>query len=205
MQKEVISKSPRIIRAEFKVAEKDGQVGFYDTLTPLYASFHEDDQAFSLMWTEYDESFPVFYQSYLDGRAGPSGGSSTGKRLYRILCPMDLFPSLCRPLLRKQALLLSIGRGGQVLPAAGPNSHAPVHHLPPCGHRRISREVLPGHSAAGCRPVPRVSVLKKAGVTAGPIPSFHDEALESSNDAIFHQKTASSKIIQSFLGITLIV
>lgn len=68
MQKEVISKSPRIIRAEFKVAEKDGQVGFYDTLTPLYTSFHEDDQAFSLMWTEYDESFPVFYQSYLDGQ-----------------------------------------------------------------------------------------------------------------------------------------
>ena len=55
-------------QTEFKVAEKDGQVGFYDTLTPLYASFHEDDQTFSLMWTEYDESFPVFYQSYLDGQ-----------------------------------------------------------------------------------------------------------------------------------------
>ena len=25
---------------EFKVAEKDGVLGFYDSLTPLYASFH---------------------------------------------------------------------------------------------------------------------------------------------------------------------
>ena len=130
-------------------------------------------------------------------RAGTSRGSSAGKRLYRILCPMDFVPALCCPLLRKQALLLPVGGGGHVLPTAGSDPHAPVHHLPPCCHRRISREVLPGHPAAGCQPVPGVSDLKKAGVTAGPIPSFHDEALESSNVAIFHQKTASSKIIQS--------
>jgi chloramphenicol O-acetyltransferase type A len=38
-------------QTEFKVAERDGVVGYYDTLTPLYASFHEDDHTFSLMWT----------------------------------------------------------------------------------------------------------------------------------------------------------
>ena len=27
-------------QTEFKVAEKDGALGFYDSLTPLYASFH---------------------------------------------------------------------------------------------------------------------------------------------------------------------
>ena len=42
---------------EFKIAEKDGQVGYFDTLTPLYASFHQDDKTFSLMWTEYDDDF----------------------------------------------------------------------------------------------------------------------------------------------------
>ena len=31
---------------EFKTAYKDGILGFYDTLTPLYASFHEDDKTF---------------------------------------------------------------------------------------------------------------------------------------------------------------
>ncbi|MDN0034005.1 CatA-like O-acetyltransferase [Oscillibacter valericigenes] len=50
---------------EFKVAECDGVLGYYDALTPLYASFHEDDHTFSLMWTEYQERFLDFYGLYL--------------------------------------------------------------------------------------------------------------------------------------------
>lgn len=50
---------------EFRIAEKDGQIGCYDFLTPLYANFHEDDQTFSLMWTEYDDDFSAFYEAYL--------------------------------------------------------------------------------------------------------------------------------------------
>lgn len=53
---------------EFRVAEKDGVVGYYDSLTPLYASFHEDDHTFSLMWTEYTDSFPDFYRAYLENQ-----------------------------------------------------------------------------------------------------------------------------------------
>ena len=53
---------------EFKIAEKDGQLGYYDTLTPLYASFHEDDKTFSLMWTEYTDNFMEFYRAYLDNQ-----------------------------------------------------------------------------------------------------------------------------------------
>ena len=52
-------------QTEFKVAEKDGVLGYYETLTPLYASFHEDDHTFSLMWTEYADDFQRFYQAYL--------------------------------------------------------------------------------------------------------------------------------------------
>ena len=36
---------------EFRIAEKDGQVGYYDGLTPLHAHFHEEEKTFSLMWT----------------------------------------------------------------------------------------------------------------------------------------------------------
>ena len=54
--------------AEFKVAEKDGVLGFYDTLTPLYAHFHKDDHTFSLMWTEYTDHFPEFYQAYIQNQ-----------------------------------------------------------------------------------------------------------------------------------------
>ncbi|MDD6043621.1 MAG: CatA-like O-acetyltransferase [Eubacteriaceae bacterium] len=53
---------------EFKVAEKDGVLGYFDTLTPLYASFHEDDHTFSLMWTEYADSFSHFYRTYEENR-----------------------------------------------------------------------------------------------------------------------------------------
>ena len=51
-----------------KVAEKDGVLGYFDTLTPLYASFHEDDHTFSLMWTEYTDSFSHFYKTYEENR-----------------------------------------------------------------------------------------------------------------------------------------
>lgn len=53
---------------EFKVAEKDGVLGYYDTLTPLYASFHDDDKTFSLMWTEYSDSFIEFNKAYLENQ-----------------------------------------------------------------------------------------------------------------------------------------
>lgn len=57
------------IQTEFKTAEQDGILGFYDTLTPLYARFHEDDHTFSLMWTEFTEQFPAFYRAYCENQA----------------------------------------------------------------------------------------------------------------------------------------
>ncbi|MBS4539440.1 chloramphenicol acetyltransferase CAT [Clostridium sp. D2Q-11] len=53
-------------QVEFKVAVKDEVLGYWDTLTPIYPIFHEDDQTISLMWTEYDDKFSVFYDRYLE-------------------------------------------------------------------------------------------------------------------------------------------
>ena len=55
-------------QVEFKVALKDGVLGYYDALTPLYASFHEDDHTFSLMWTTFDADFSRFYEAYLENQ-----------------------------------------------------------------------------------------------------------------------------------------
>lgn len=55
-------------QTEFKVALKDGQLGYYESLTPLYATFHDDDKTFSLMWTEFDDDFKVFYSNYLKNK-----------------------------------------------------------------------------------------------------------------------------------------
>ena len=55
-------------QTEFRIALKDGVPGFYDTLTPLYASFHDDDKTFSFMWTEFDSDLTVFHRRYCDHR-----------------------------------------------------------------------------------------------------------------------------------------
>ena len=52
-------------QTEFKIAEKDGRLGYYRTLTPLYATFHADDKTFSLMWTPFDKDFKTFHRTYL--------------------------------------------------------------------------------------------------------------------------------------------
>ena len=51
---------------EFRMGrDKDGNPGYYDVLHPNYTIFHEDDHTFSDLWTEHNESFPVFYQAFL--------------------------------------------------------------------------------------------------------------------------------------------
>lgn len=55
-------------QVEFKVAMVDETIGYWDRLTPLYACFHEDDKTISLMWTEYDDDFKVFYKNYLENQ-----------------------------------------------------------------------------------------------------------------------------------------
>ena len=49
---------------EFKVAYQDKTLGYYDTLTPLYASLHDDDKTFSLMWTAFDDDLFAFCEAY---------------------------------------------------------------------------------------------------------------------------------------------
>ena len=52
-------------QTEFKCAVKDGKIGYYDTLTPLYATWHEDTKTFSFMWTEFSEDFRTFHEAYI--------------------------------------------------------------------------------------------------------------------------------------------
>ncbi len=55
-------------QAEFKIAEQDGKVGYFDTLTPFYATWHADTEVFSMMWTEYNDSFAEFEHNYIDNQ-----------------------------------------------------------------------------------------------------------------------------------------
>lgn len=53
-------------QTELRMAVQDGVLGYWDHLTPAYPQFHEDDKTTSLLWTEYDEEFQVFYAKYLE-------------------------------------------------------------------------------------------------------------------------------------------
>ncbi len=50
---------------EFRIANLNGQLGYYEVLHPSYACFHEDDKTMSSMWTEYHPEFAVFYNNYM--------------------------------------------------------------------------------------------------------------------------------------------
>jgi chloramphenicol O-acetyltransferase type A len=51
---------------EFRVAIKDDVLGYWDTLTPLYPTFHDDNKSISLVWSPYNKSFMEFYRGYLE-------------------------------------------------------------------------------------------------------------------------------------------
>lgn len=80
----------------FKLAIKDGQLGKYNVLTPLYAAFHEDNKTFSLMWTAYDDDFSTFHASYLQDqqRYGNTRGVLAQKEM---LPPENAYTVSCIP------------------------------------------------------------------------------------------------------------
>ena len=58
----------------FRLAKRGGQIGVYDTLTPLYAVFHDDSKSFSMMWTEFDPDFSVFYRAFSENQTRYGAG-----------------------------------------------------------------------------------------------------------------------------------
>lgn len=47
---------------EFRMAYKDGELGYWDWCDPSYTIFHPDDKTFSDIWSEYHEDFATFYK-----------------------------------------------------------------------------------------------------------------------------------------------
>lgn len=50
-------------RKEFKMGyDKDGNVGFWDSISPSYIVFHNEDEAFTKLVTRFTTKFNLFYQ-----------------------------------------------------------------------------------------------------------------------------------------------
>lgn len=66
---------------ELRMGIQNGVLGYWDYLTPAYPQFHDDDKTTSLLWTEYDDNFQVFYKCYLEDTAkhGKSHGILSSK------------------------------------------------------------------------------------------------------------------------------
>ncbi|QOS78207.1 type A chloramphenicol O-acetyltransferase [Paenibacillus sp. JNUCC31] len=51
---------------EFRTClDAEGIVGYWDSMSPSYTIFHEDEKTFSTLWTEYHRNFQVFHNRYL--------------------------------------------------------------------------------------------------------------------------------------------
>lgn len=66
---------------ELRMAKQNDALGYWNCLTPVYPTFHEDDKTISLLWTEYDDDFKVFYSRYTEDAAqhGDSHGILSSK------------------------------------------------------------------------------------------------------------------------------
>lgn len=78
---------------EFRMSiDNDGNVGFFDEVNPSYTVFHEDDETFSDIWTEYSPDFKSFYQHYLQDIQqfgdikGMRGKPPQGRNIFTISC-----------------------------------------------------------------------------------------------------------------------
>ncbi|TVX89751.1 type A chloramphenicol O-acetyltransferase [Paenibacillus agilis] len=46
--------------------DSEGKLGYWDSMSPSFTVFHDDDKTFSTIWTSYCEDFGEFYRGYLE-------------------------------------------------------------------------------------------------------------------------------------------
>ncbi|GGG01469.1 type A chloramphenicol O-acetyltransferase [Paenibacillus albidus] len=52
---------------EFRTClDAQGRVGYWDSMSPSFTIFHEEDKTFTALWTLYSEDFHDFYNRYLE-------------------------------------------------------------------------------------------------------------------------------------------
>ncbi|NMM53342.1 type A chloramphenicol O-acetyltransferase [Paenibacillus aquistagni] len=52
---------------EFRTCfDAEGRLGYWDSMSPSYTIFHDEDKTFSSIWSLYSEPFERFYNHYLD-------------------------------------------------------------------------------------------------------------------------------------------
>ena len=71
--------------------DEDYNLGYYDSVNPSFTVFHEEDESFTSVWTEYSEDFKEFYKNYNEdmkeykNKVGESK-PQVGKNLFHVSC-----------------------------------------------------------------------------------------------------------------------
>ncbi len=53
--------------SEFKTLyNENGDLGVYDVIHPRYPIFHDSDKKISILWTEYNDDFKIFYDKFIN-------------------------------------------------------------------------------------------------------------------------------------------
>jgi chloramphenicol O-acetyltransferase type A len=99
---------------EFRTCfDRNGKLGYWDSMNPCYTIFHKDSEAFSNIWTEYNESFPSFYAAYLDDMNNYGDVEKFDPKPNEIL---NTFPVSCIPWVSFTGFNLNIDGENYLLP-----------------------------------------------------------------------------------------
>lgn len=81
---------------EFRMAFKDGELGYWDYCIPSYTIFHKDDNTFSDIWSEYSEDFNLFYKNVVEDieKYKNIKGIKPKERKQGNFCPISFLPWL---------------------------------------------------------------------------------------------------------------
>lgn len=91
--------------------DAQGNVGFWDYVSPYYAHFHKEDESFAKLVTEYSPDFPVFHQRFMDDLA--RWDSCRGFDVEHI--PPNTFDLSCLPWVHYQSFDMHIFDSGTYL------------------------------------------------------------------------------------------
>lgn len=98
---------------EFRTCfDENGNLGYWDSMSPSYTMFHKDNETFSDIWTEYDESFSCFYSKYLDDIKNYGDIMRVTPKLNE---PADTFPISCIPWVSFTGFNLNVYNDGRYL------------------------------------------------------------------------------------------
>lgn len=98
---------------EFRTCfDENDNLGYWDSMSPSYTIFHKDNETFSEIWTEYDESFSCFYNKYLDDIKNYGDIMRVTPKLNE---PANTFPISCIPWVSFTGFNLNVYNDGRYL------------------------------------------------------------------------------------------